>query len=150
MKKFLIIAGFLGVVGWFWGQSWLEDWNQQRSQEAKVYLQKGEHFGAESNQQQCLDQALSDLNGCSGNTCTINQGLFLKACWQEAAPVQGFCDGVPPYRLKALEKEKEWARYYCRDKDISHEGCRFLLKRQQYFCSDGIAADADEVESSDS
>lgn len=145
MKKLLIVVAVIATLLWWQVPNWLDNWNQQRAQEAEQFLQQGESFGQTADQQQCLDTALEGLRGCSGNTCTINQGLFLKACWQQSKPADGFCDGIPLFRNKALEEDKEWARYYCRDKDISHEGCRFLLKRQQYFCSDGVAADANET-----
>jgi len=134
----LVIAGGVAMLA----PGWLEDWNQQRAEEAQQYRQQGEVFGRNADTQQCMDRALNALKGCEGNTCTINQGVFLKACWAVATPNPVLCDGIPPFRNKMLEKEKEWARYFCTDKGIAHDGCRFLLRRQQHFCSDGIAADA--------
>lgn len=146
MRNFLVIAAIIAAALGTWGPKWLEEWNAQRSEEAQIYLAEGKSFGQSASLQQCMDKALFALNSCSGNACTINQGLFLKACLQQqTGPTDSFCQGIPPFRNKPLEKDKEWARYFCRDKEIAHEGCRFLLQRQQYFCSGGVAADADET-----
>ncbi|MCV6590721.1 MAG: hypothetical protein OIF57_17110 [Marinobacterium sp.] len=132
------VAAILAVLA----PSWLEDWNQQRAEEARQFRQQGQQFGQQADTQQCMDKALDGLKGCQGNTCTINQGIFLKACLEVAQPNPVLCEGIPPFRNQMLEEEKEWARFFCRDKAISHEGCRFLLRRQQSFCADGVAVDA--------
>ncbi|MBY4676542.1 hypothetical protein [Marinobacterium arenosum] len=146
----LILAALLLLallIGWQ-GPKWLQAWNAERAEEAQLFIKQGSEYGSQHNQQACLDRALTKLTqqDCDGNTCTINQGLFLKACLAVAEPSATFCEGVPPYRLKPLEDESEWARFFCSDREISHDGCRFLLRRQQYFCSDGVAADAASAE----
>lgn len=132
-----LIAALLAALA----PGWLEEWNVQRAEEAKQFRAQGVSFGQANDTQSCLDAAMDGLKGCQGNTCTINQGLFLKACLEVAEPNPVLCEGIPPFRNKMLEKEKEWARYYCRDKGIAHEGCRFLLRRQQSFCAGGVPVD---------
>lgn len=148
-KTVLVLAAVLVAAVVVLGPDWLESWNAQRAQEAKQYRLQGETYGRTADTQQCMDTALNNLQGCVGNTCTINQGVFLKACLSVAVPNPVLCEGIPPFRNKMLEKEKEWARYFCADKAITHDGCRFLLRRQQAFCSGGIPADAvaDQAES---
>lgn len=137
----LVVSLVLAAVAAIMAPQWLEEWNAERAADAKLYRQKGLDFGQQADTQQCMDKALAGLTGCLGNTCTINQGVFLKACFEVATPNPVLCEGIPPFRNKMLEKEKEWARYFCNDKNINHDGCRFMLRRQQMYCSGGVAAD---------
>ncbi len=140
-KTALLLVAVLVAAAVLLGPGWLENWNTQRAEEAKQYQRQGEQYGRTVDTQQCMDTALNNLQGCVGNTCTINQGVFLKACLTVATPNPVLCAGIPPFRNKMLDTEKEWARYFCTDKGIVHDGCRFLLRRQQSFCAGGVPVD---------
>jgi hypothetical protein len=134
----------LGLGLWVWLRSplWLEQFNERQSEVRTKFQAEGRLFGQHNDQQTCLDQTLAAFNGCSGFECTLQHDYFLKACLAEAAPSPGFCDGVPAYRLQPTEDDKSWAKYACWDGNIRGEGCRMLLRQQQYECSGGVAADA--------
>ncbi|SIS39867.1 hypothetical protein [Neptunomonas antarctica] len=138
-KKSLLIALLLLIIaaiyGWINRESWLVGFNQERTAKALQFKQNGAAFGRDNSQQDCLDRSLSQFDGCLGFSCTVNHGLFLKACLSEAAETPDFCKGVPEYHEKATEDDKSWVKYYCWDHDIRGEGCRLLMKQQQYFCS---------------
>lgn len=139
LKKPLLVILLLLVVaaiyGWLNRESWLVDFNQERALKTIQFKQDGQAFGETASQQECLDQALSQFDGCLGFSCTVNQGVFLKACLNQSEVTDGFCDGVPEYREKPTEDDKSWAKYYCRDHNIKGEGCGLLMKQQQFFCS---------------
>ncbi|MFC6670646.1 hypothetical protein [Marinobacterium aestuariivivens] len=126
---------------WRYGPGWLVQFNAQQQQARTASEAEGHGFGRQSDQQGCLDRALTDFNACSGYDCTLQQDFFLKACLEEAAPSAGFCDGVPAYREQPSEDDKTWARHRCWDLDIRGEGCRLLLRQQQYWCGGGVAAE---------
>lgn len=148
VKKILLLVLLLALVagGWFWSQraSWLAEFNAQRAEEAAAYAAAGAAFGGENDQQACLDKALHDFDTrCSGFSCTVKHGRFLDACLEQAAVTPGFCEGVPPYEEKPGEEARSWAREACWARDIRGEGCRLLLRQQQYFCSgQGATAEA--------
>ncbi|WP_293266905.1 hypothetical protein [Neptunomonas sp.] len=139
LKKSLLamslILVFAAVYGWLNRDSWLASFNQERVVKTTEFKQKGASLGQEVDQQQCLDTALQQFDGCLGFSCTVNQGVFLKACLSQAEATPDFCDSVPEYREKPTEDDKAWAKYYCWNNNIKGEGCRFLMKQQQYFCS---------------
>jgi hypothetical protein len=149
-KKILLACLLLALVagGWFWSQKdeWLAEFNAERAEEAERFRSAGLEFGQTHDQQACLDKALSDFDSqCSGFSCTVKYGRFLDACLETARPAPAFCEGVPPYREEPSEEDKSWARDTCWGQDIRGEGCRLLLRQQQYFCSaaDGaVAADS--------
>lgn len=133
-----LLALSLLFVIWvvFFSPQWLEGFNQQRANEANVFRQQGLQAGEQTDQQGCQDQALSGFSACddSNFACTINQGVFLKACFEVAALTAGFCDAVPAFHDKATEEEKDWVKYNCWDMDIRGEGCRLLLRQRIQLC----------------
>jgi len=139
LKKILLITlgiiVVLSVLGWLNRESWLADFNADRAYQTAEFKKSGRLFGQEHNQQACLDKTLRSFDGCLGFSCTVNQGIFLRACLSVAKASPGFCEGVPPYREKPTEDDKSWAKYYCWDRNIRGEGCRLLMKQQQFFCS---------------
>jgi hypothetical protein len=137
-----LITLLLGLWAWLRGPLWLEQFNERQSDARLTFQTEGRLFGQQHDQQACLARTLENFNGCTGFDCTLQHDYYLKACLAEAAPTAGFCDGVPAYRLKPTEDDKSWAKYACWDGNIRGDGCRLLMRQQQYECSGGIAADA--------
>ena len=126
----------LGIfVAWLTQSYWLSDWNQEQAAEVKLFQERGLALGKEADQQQCLDSALESFNQCSGFTCTVKHGQFLRVCLQHASPSEGFCDEVPAFNEERSEDDKSWARHACWSRDVRGEGCRILMRQQQQFCS---------------
>lgn len=145
----LLILVSVAVAALFWVQKdeWLAEFNAERAEEAEHFRSAGLEYGRHHDQQACLDRALHDFDTqCSGFSCTVKYGRFLDACLETAAHTPGFCAGVPPYHEELSEEDKNWARDLCWGQDIRGEGCRLLLRQQQYFCSGagevGAAANA--------
>lgn len=129
----LIVGGIL--LAWLTQDHWLPGWNKDLADQSVEYRNRGKAFGAQADQQACLDEALMSFNQCSGFACTIKHGKFLKACWAEAQPTEGFCNEVPAFNEERSEDDKSWARHACWSRDIRGEGCRLLMRQQQLFCS---------------
>lgn len=140
MKK-LILASLLILAGgafiWvrFFGDQWLEGFNEERQTAAENFRQQGRLIGERTNQQGCLDKALKDVASCHSPLCSVDAGNFFKACVETSAPSASFCESVPAYQSKISEEEKNWARYGCWDINNASEGCRLLKRQQQAFCS---------------
>ncbi len=130
-----VLVIIIGLYAWVNKDRWLMEFNQSRVEQTEQFKSAGDRYGMSNDQQACLDKALNEFDGCLGYSCTVNQGIFLKACLNQAQPSPGFCEGVPEYREKPTEDDKSWAKYYCWDNNIRGEGCRLLMKQQQYFCS---------------
>ncbi len=146
LKKILLFSllALLLLFAYLWlnQERWLAQFNAERAAEFERFHRSGLEFGREHDQQACLDKALSDFNTeCSGFSCTVRYGQFLRACWQNAAASADFCNGVPPYRDKPSEEDKNWARETCWGQDIRGEGCRLLLRQQQQLCSGQTPSD---------
>lgn len=142
LKKILLALLAIAVLGcvylWINKDSIVTEFNQERAEEALVYREEGLEYGRNHNQQECLDEALQEFDTqCTGFSCTVRYGKFLNACLETAAVSDTFCDNVPAYQEEKTEDEKIWARETCWNQDIRGEGCRVLLRQQQYFCSNG-------------
>lgn len=139
VKKFLLFLVVIMLIGsgylWLNREAWLADFNAERAQQRDEYRQSGELFGSSNTQQTCLAHTLASFDGCTGFHCTVNHGVFLKACLAKAAPSGDFCHEVPTYRDEPTEEDKTWAKHTCWDQNIRGEGCRLLLRQQQLFCS---------------
>lgn len=133
---FLVLAAAFAVWYLLYSDQWLEAFNQERQEDAVEYRSMGLEAGRSTDQQGCQDQALENFVACSDSNfvCTVNQGVFLKACFETASPSEGFCDDLPAFNEKASEPEKDWAKYNCWDMDIRGEGCRLLLRQRLQLC----------------
>lgn len=129
-----VIAGGI-FVAWVVQDQWLPEWNKELADRSAEFRSNGLEFGKTADQQACFDEALTSFNRCSGFACTITHGKFLKACWETAELTEGFCEGVPAYNEKPSDDDKSWARHACWDRDIRGEGCRLLMRQQQFLCS---------------
>ncbi|KEA62428.1 hypothetical protein ADIMK_3319 [Marinobacterium lacunae] len=138
-KKILLVLLVVALLGsgylWLNKDSFLSEFNQERAEEAQRFRNEGLEYGRSHDQQACLDKALEEFDTqCSGFSCTVRYGKFLNACLETAAQKAGFCDGVPPYREEKTEEDKSWARESCWARDVRGEGCRLLMRQQQFFC----------------
>lgn len=132
----LALAIIFGLWYWLYSDQWLQEFNQERSEDAALFRTQGLAEGQLTDQQGCQESALSNFAQCqeSNFVCTVNQGVYLKACFETAAVTQGFCDNVPAFNEKATEDEKDWVKYNCWDMDIRGEGCRLLLRQRIQLC----------------
>jgi len=79
----LLLGLFLWLVQPVWWQAmkaeWLTEFNAERAEAAARWRNEGLAFGRLNDQQTCLEQTLTNFDGCTGFECTVNHGRFLKA-----------------------------------------------------------------------
>ena len=141
MKRFwlgLLFALIIGVFySWLQAPAWLEEWNSTSQEITEQKRSAGLLYGQSHDQQACLDQTLQQFDSCneSGYSCTVSNGVFLRACWQESQPTMAFCDGVPEFSESPSEDDKAWAKDSCFELGINAQGCRLLMRQKQQLCS---------------
>lgn len=135
MTVLLLIVAGAGALTWMANSGWVDEFNAEQNQLLQQRIADGQAFARTANQQQCLDQALQDFDGCLAYSCTVASGKFLKACLDSATPSTHFCEGVPEFREKPTEDDKAWAKDYCLNNNIRGDNCRLLMRQQQLFCS---------------
>ena len=136
MKVLLIIGGMLvvlaivvGVAGYFvmrkYGPGLLEA-GKQTIAEAQEYGQRTDNEG-------CLNEAVSRQARAQGFTEIIKNGIFVRACLDASRPTPGFCDGVPG-RLEFM-KSARWQLDQCARYGLKQEQqCGQLFQQVQQFC----------------
>jgi len=122
-------------AAWLTQDQWLPGWNKELAEETTAFRARGMAYGKKADQQACLEETLTSFDQCSGFACTVKHGKFLNACLKTASPNPDFCKDVPAYSEERSEDDKAWARESCWGRDIRGEGCRLLMRQQQYFCS---------------
>lgn len=97
LKTVIIIASVILVVA---GGSVLayQIWWQTKGVELVASLGDGTRFGATGDREACVTEAVLRVKrgtGLIGFTDQVKNQLFLEECLKAAAPVAGFCVGVP-------------------------------------------------------
>ena len=86
----LLIAGGVALATTIW-------WNT-RGAEVVASLGDGTRYAAGHDRQACVNEAVLRVkraSGAIGFTDQVKNELFLEECLKAAAPVDGFCTGVP-------------------------------------------------------
>ncbi len=139
IKKLLLLSTIgvliLAVLFWFNRDQWLADFNKERQQQSALFTQKGLEFSKNASQAQCMEQSFKQLSGCFGFECTLDQGVFVRTCLNNASASENFCDAVPKTVDNLTQDDKDWLKDSCWDKDVSGEGCRFLYKQKIQYCT---------------
>ena len=131
----LLVIVISVVFFWLNREQWLADFNIERQQQTKKYMQMGSMFAKTATHDQCLQQSFSQLDKCFATKCTLDQAVFLKSCLASASTSEHFCDAVPEHSEKMTQDAKKWLKDSCWSKDLNGESCRFLYKQQIQFCS---------------
>lgn len=141
MRRFwlgLLLAMIVGAgYAWLYGPEWLESWNETNQQVVEQHKREGAEVGQQTDQQGCFTTALQRVESCKESEfrCTVNSGTFLKACFNESQPTEGFCDQVPAYNESATADDKAWVKDQCMALGVQAKGCRLLMRQQQQICS---------------
>jgi hypothetical protein len=121
----IIVVG--GVVYWVY---------QNRERLVQSVEQVGEEakeLGAKTNNQGCLDEALSRHKRDKSITGQISTQSFLLVCLQASEPSPEFCDGVPLLNEKVASAN--WMLKKCSDAGLQNDqGCQRLFGSVQAHC----------------
>jgi hypothetical protein len=123
----LAIIAVGGVAYWFYQ-------NKERLIRAAENIGKeAKEFGAKTNNEGCLQEALSRHKRDKSFTGRISTQGFLTVCLQVSAPSPGFCDGAPPQ--SEIMKSASWRLKKCSDAGLQNDqGCQQLFGAVQAYC----------------
>jgi len=130
----VVVLGIVAVVGAgvFW---WMKNKDALLAR-AKEVVAEGKQFGRQSDNQGCVDEALSRYKKEPGFSSAMSNNFFLRSCLEASRPTPGFCDSVP--RATEFMKTAEWQLNQCRRVDLSTDNyCRQLFQPVQQFCEHG-------------
>lgn len=136
LKALLIVAGVivllvLGTIGA--GVYWWAKNKDALFGKAKEAMTEGRAFGRSTDNQGCVDEAISRYKKEPGFGSAIATNLFHKACLEASRPTPGFCNDVP--KMMEFMKSTEWHMAQCRRVDLSKDNyCQQLFQPVQEFC----------------
>jgi hypothetical protein len=139
LKALLIIAAVIVVLvigaiaaGVYW-------WSQNKDAiiaGTKVAMEEGRDFGRTSDNQGCVDEAISRYRNERGLTAAISSSLFETSCLQNSRPTPGFCDNVP--KQTEFIKSGQWRAEQCSKVDLGGDKyCQQLFAPVQQYCERG-------------
>lgn len=135
--KALIIAGVLivllvvGVIGA--GVYWWSNNKDALMAKAKALVEEGQEAGRQTDNQGCVDQAITRYKADRSFTNGISSGIFMESCLRVSSPTPGFCNEVP--RETEFIKSGKWQEAQCERVGLaSDQYCRQLFQGVERFC----------------
>jgi len=146
LKVLLIVLTFLivlvaGVV--IAGVVWLSRNKDALIAKGRAVASEGRDFGRSTDNQGCVDEAISRYEKSPGMTGTISNAIFMRTCLDNSRPTLGFCDNVP--RQTEFIKTAQWRVSQCRRVGLSSDNnCQNLFTPIQQFCEEGSRESANQ------
>lgn len=112
-------------------------WTNHRSElvaAGETAQAEGSSFGATTDLNGCVQQALLRFDACENFGCQIANNIFIQACLRAAAPTAEFCLDVPP--LDDLMRSVTWRAEMCMQGGRSGTFCGELMGRVQDYCDE--------------
>jgi hypothetical protein len=135
-SKVLIIAGTCVLLGGFAlvaaGMYWWVHHGRELVQSGADSIQEGDRLGGSTDNQGCMNEALSRYKQHQGIGGSISTSLFLKSCLDSSRPTAGFCDDVPT--PTEFIKAAEWETRKCEEAGLRDPGCPQLYAQVQQYC----------------
>ena len=135
--KALIIVGVLivllviGTVGA--GVCWWSRNKDSLMARGKALVEEGQEAGRQTDNQGCVDQAITRYKAEPGFTSGISTGIFMESCLRVSSPTPGFCDEMP--RETEFIKGGQWQVAQCEKVGLgSDQYCRQIFQGVQRFC----------------
>lgn len=127
----LVVCVVCGASGWARFQVWADS----ARAEGERTTAEADQFAAGRDQSACLDEGLRRDDACGQNAvmCEAQVGVFTQRCLDQAAPVVGFCTGVPP--TTEIMQSVRWGIERCTA--LGREGsqpCGRLMQTVQRHC----------------
>ena len=124
----LLVLGTIGAGVYWWAKN--KDALLARGKEV---MTEGRDFGRQSDNQGCVDEAISRYKKDPGFGSVISANLFHKACLEASRPTPGFCNDVP--KMLEFMKSAAWHAAQCSRVDLSKDRyCQQLFQPVQEFC----------------
>ena len=136
MKVLLIIGGLLvvlAVVVGVAGYIFVRRYGPGLLEAGKQTIADAQEYGRRTDNEGCLNEAVSRQAHAQGFTEIVKNGIFVRACLEASRPTPGFCDGVPG-RLEFM-KSARWQLDQCARYGLKQEQqCGQLFQQVQQFC----------------
>lgn len=101
----------------------------------KHSMDEGHDYGRRTDNEGCVNEAVTRHKRISGLGDMISNGLFFRGCLDASRPTPGFCDDVPT-RLEFM-KSARWQLDECKRHGLSPESqCGQLFQQVQQFCEE--------------
>ncbi len=123
---FIIVAGFAGCVG-------LVRWVKNSAPEFEEVMSQAQEFGKQTDENGCLQQALSSQDECQGFRCNLKASIFFSACLPASKPSNGFCDHAPAGN--SIKKQAEWSLAKCKQLKRDDQMCVQLMTHVSNHCN---------------
>lgn len=135
--KALIIAGVfivLVVIGLILtGVYWWSNNKDALMAKGKALVEEGQKAGRQTDNQGCVDQAITRYKTDPGFTTGISTGIFMESCLRVSSPTPGFCDEVP--HETEFIKSGKWQLAQCERVGLaSDQYCRQIFQGVERFC----------------
>ena len=125
----LAIAGVIGVV------YVAKKYGPGLMEAGKHSFDEGREYGRRTDNEGCVNEAVSRHANASGIGDMIGNGIFMRACLDASRPTPGFCDDVPN-RFEFM-KSARWQLDECKRYGLSTESqCGQLFQQVQQFCDE--------------
>jgi len=93
--------------------------------QGREVLAQGKSFGANSDNQGCLDESIARYKSAEAHLNAISTNLFMQGCLESSRPTPRFCDKVP---VGDMMKLTEWRQEQCRHYDLGGDiRCNYYL-----------------------
>jgi len=129
----VVVALVIGavVVGIVYVASHKDAWKAQ----GREVVAQGKSFGANSDNQGCLDESIARYKSTEAHLNAISTNLFMQSCLESSRPTPGFCDKVP---VGDMMKLVEWRHAQCRHYDLAGDlSCNnYLFIPAVMFCGE--------------
>lgn len=102
----------------------------------KQIATEAKDFGEKTDNQGCVDEAISRYKAEPGFTKAIGTSIFMRICLDNSRATPRFCDEVP--KQMEFMKAARWKIEQCRRVDLSRDSnCQNLFTPIQQFCEEG-------------
>ena len=102
----------------------------------KEIATEAKEFGEKTDNQGCVDEAISRYKAEPGFRKAISTSIFMRICLDNSKATPGFCDDVP--KQMEFMKTAQWRREQCQRVDLSRDSnCQNLFSPIQQFCEEG-------------
>lgn len=134
--KVVIVAGTCVLLGAFVlvgaAVYWWTHHSRELIQAGKNAVTAGSTFGRKTDNQGCLDEALSRYRQNQGFAGGLSTGLFLTGCLDASRSTPGFCDEAP--KPTEFIRAAQWQIKKCQEAGLPDQYCRQLYAQVQQFC----------------
>ena len=101
----------------------------------KELATEAKEFGEKTDNQGCVDEAISRYKAQPGIGKAISTSIFVRLCLDASKPTPGFCDNIP--KQNEFIRSAQWKIEQCRRVDLSRDSnCQNLFTPVQQFCDE--------------